>query len=219
MAFGSTKLAQKIVDTREGLSTYDHARALDHALLQGAGFGLAAYLPECRLKPGQPLKLQPAETSRRPILTVRLDQLTSGFSSGHFLVEVTGLRARLGKDTLHRKWNGCKNVANNCGFSGACSHTCRLACCSVAPCVSAHFREATGTLIPPKVRLMSLHNCCGCVLVCTRAKIVKRVRGWALRQRGPTRFATSLRHPEVTLRSSRQNYASPQCEPHALPQL
>ncbi len=128
MELGSTKIAQKIVDKRKGLSTFDHARALDHALLQGEGFGLAAYLPEFRLLPGHPLKLQPEETSRRPIVTLRLDQLYSGFSAGRFMVEVSGLRMRLGRDTLHRKWNDCKNVANHNGFSGACSHTCPLAC-------------------------------------------------------------------------------------------
>lgn len=110
--------AKKLVKGSGHLSSYDHIRAIDHAMHAAQGWGLEAFLPEKRLVPGEPLQLVPEAPESRLIVNFRLDQLHSGFAGAWFLLEHSGLRARASWDALHRKWNDCKQSAEHAGFKG-----------------------------------------------------------------------------------------------------
>ena len=115
----SQKVARQLVKKGlRNLTAFDHVRAVDHSMWVANGWGLEVYLPEVRLEPGRPLELKPADAAKRPVLTLRTDQLHAGFAGAWYLTEAVGLRLRCAWDGLHRKWNDCKVAAHQAGFKG-----------------------------------------------------------------------------------------------------
>ena len=80
----------------------DTIREWSHALQCAEGFGLDAYIPAHKLKPGCELTLVPAEVERRHVLKLMIDEGTVGVCAANFLSS-RGLRVFYDRDVCHRK--------------------------------------------------------------------------------------------------------------------
>ena len=89
---------------------------LSHALVQGHAHGLEAYLPLKRLRPGEPLSLDPPALEDRPFLKIMVDESKVGTGACNFLF--SHIRGFYDRDVCHRLSNDMTLAIKRSGLYG-----------------------------------------------------------------------------------------------------
>ena len=119
----------------------DHIKCLSSAPEAGHGHLLDVYMPCIRLKPGEPLVLDPPAWTDRPFLKIIADEAGSGIAAYNYLLSVAGLRGCLDTDKCHRMGNNAVLGLKRAGLFSPYVKICFLANINKGPWLGGRFLE------------------------------------------------------------------------------
>ena len=112
---------------KKWVTTGMNIKGMNHTLTASLGFGLEVYMPLARITIHDiaaaetcELRLEkllsPRRAASRPVLSLCLDEESSGWSAAK-LLQARGLRVEPKRDPCHRKWNQRKRAIDRAGLT------------------------------------------------------------------------------------------------------